>query len=101
MKQKLKIQILNWITGGVLFEYESENNSVKKTLEMALEQKANLREADLRGANLRKADLQGADLQRADLWGANLRGANLQGAKNVSFYWHIHHNVLVENLIEP
>src|SRR3972149_3248625 len=87
---KIKISITHWITGSVLFEYETENNTIKKTLEEAVSRGANLqgadlqgadlRGADLQGANLREADLQGANLWRADLRGANLRGANLQGA---------------------
>ena len=77
----LKIQILHRVTGTVLFEYESENNSIKKTLEEAVK---------------RGIDLQGANLQGANLW-----GANLQGAKNLKLYWHLHHDILIENLTEP
>ena len=83
---KIKIQIINFMTGVALFEYETEGNTVKKTIE----------EANLRGANLQRANLQ-----RADLRGANLQGADLQGAKGLKMYWHIHHEVLVENLTEP
>jgi len=152
----LKIQILHRVTGTVLFEYESENNSIKKTLEEAVKrgidlqganlqganlwganlrganlqeaylqganlqganlqraylqganlwganlQGANLWGANLRGANLQEAYLQGANLQRAYLQGANLWGANLQGAKNLKLYWHLHHDILIENLTEP
>jgi uncharacterized protein YjbI with pentapeptide repeats len=93
--KKLKIEIKNRFTGKVLFEYESENNTIKKTIGMAVEEYADLgyadlrgadlrgadlRGADLRGANLRGADLRGADLRSADLRSANLRGANLRGA---------------------
>src|SRR3990167_3448455 len=78
---KIKIQIINFMTGVALFEYETEGNTVKKTIE----------EANLRGANLQRANLQGANLQRADL----------QRAKGLKMYWHIHHEVLVENLTEP
>ncbi len=60
----LKIQIKS-IFGKLLFEHESEKNTLLETL-----LRANLRGADLRGANLR---------------GANLRGANLEGAKNKEF----------------
>ena len=48
----IKIQI-NSIYGSLLFEYEKENNTIKKTLEYAVK----------RGVYLRGADLQGADLQ--------------------------------------
>ncbi len=88
---KLKIEIKSWLNGSILFEYESENNSIKKTLEKAV-----VRRADLRGADLRGADLRGADLREADFWRADLRGA-----KNLKLYWHIHHEELVENLTEP
>ena len=113
---KIKIQIINFMTGVALFEYETEGNTVKKTIEEANLRGANLQRANLQGANLQRANLQranlwGADLrganlqranlQRADLRGANLQGADLQGAKGLKMYWHIHHEVLVENLTEP
>ena len=47
------------------------------------------------------ANLGEANLGEANLWGANLRGANLSGAKNLELYWHVHHEILFENLIEP
>jgi len=105
--KKLKIQITHWITGSVLFEYETVDNTIKKTLEKAVKKDANLR-----GANLWDADLRGADLQGADLWGTNLRGTNLQDAdlrgadlqdadKKLKWYWHIHHGKLLEVLTEP
>ena len=74
---KIKIQITSWINGSVLSEYESEDNTLKKTLEKSVNSGA-----DLYGTNLRGADLYGADLRRANLYGADLRGANLYGAKN-------------------
>ena len=87
---KMKIEIKNRWTGKVLFEFETENNTVKATLLEGIKQcaylrDADLRDADLRGADLRDADLRGADLrgaylQCADLRGADLRGAYLRGA---------------------
>ena len=83
-EMKTKIQIKTFL-GKMLFEYEKENNSIKKTLikaviQGAYLQGADLRDADLRDANLRGADLQGANLQGADLQGADLRDADIQGA---------------------
>ena len=88
---KIKIQIKHWVTGAVLFEFEKENNTIKDTLI----------EANLYGVNLRGANLYGADL-----YGVNLRGADLRGAKNINgdytdFWWHVHHEILVEQLTEP
>ena len=74
---KTKIQIKT-VFGAVLFEYESENNTVKKTVE----------QADLKGANLKGADLKGADLKGAYLKGAYLKGADLEGANLGSFTSH-------------
>jgi len=94
-----KIQIKS-LDGEILYEYEAEGNTIKKTLEEAVRQGVNLREAnlwkaDLRGAclgetdllganlwgvNLPEADLREADLREADLWEANLRGADIQEA---------------------
>ena len=86
----VKIEIKNRWTGKVLFELESENNTVKNTVVEAVKGDASLRDADLRGADLsgadlcdaslRDADLCGADLCGADLRDADLRGADLRGA---------------------
>ena len=73
---KVKIEIKNRFTGKVLFEFETENNTVKNTLVEAVK-----RGADLQGADLQGADLQGAYLQGAYLQGADLQGADLQGEK--------------------
>ena len=82
---KVKIEIKSWFSGDILFEYESDNATMKKAVEAAVDDNAdlsgaNLRDADLSGADLRDADLSGADLRDADLSGADLRGANLSGA---------------------
>ena len=75
MSKQIKIEIKNRWTGNILFEYLSENNTIKKTVSEAIKSGANLR-----GADLREANLCGADLCEANLCGANLRGANLRGA---------------------
>jgi len=63
---KVKIEIKNRWTGSVLFEYEKENNTIKETLEKAVEERADLRGAYLRGAYLRGADLSGAYIYVSD-----------------------------------
>ena len=83
---KVKIEIKNRFTGKILFEFETENNTILKTLKEAIMRGADLsgaylRGADLRGAYLRGADLSGADLRDAELSGADLRGAYLRGAE--------------------
>ena len=77
---KVKIEIKSWFSGDVLFEYESDNATMKKAVEAAIDGNANLSGADLSGADLRDADLSGADLRDADLSGADLRDADLSGA---------------------
>ena len=77
MKTKIKIES---VFGKLLFELEKEDNNIRKTLEAAVEDCANLRGANLRGANLYDANLRGADLRGADLRGANLYDADLYGA---------------------
>jgi len=59
--KKIKIEIKHWITGSVLFEYESEGNTILETVKKAVSEKKDLTGADLRGADLRGADLTGAD----------------------------------------
>jgi hypothetical protein len=68
------------VFGKVLFEYEKENNTLKKTLARAVSEGAYLQGADLRDAELRGANFQSANLRSANLRGAELRGANLEGA---------------------
>lgn len=84
MKSKIQLKKTD---GTIIFEYEAENNSIKKTVEtyIKIEKElfkdeiylfhSNLKEVDLHGA-----DLQGANLSRAYLSGANLKGADLRGA---------------------
>jgi uncharacterized protein YjbI with pentapeptide repeats len=80
MSKQIKIEIKNRWTGNILFEYLSENNTIKKTVSEAIKSEANLRGANLCGANLRGANLRGANLCGADLCRANLCGADLCGA---------------------
>ena len=80
----LKIQIKS-IFGDLLFEHESEKNTLLETLLRANLLRANLLRANLLRANLEGADLEGAKLEGADLEGANLKGANLKGAENKEF----------------
>ena len=82
---KVKIEIKSWFSGDVLFEYESDNATMKKAVEAAVDDNAdlsgaNLSGADLSGANLSDADLRDANLSGADLSDANLSGADLSGA---------------------
>ena len=76
----MKLSILSRFDALLLFEYESEENSLKITLQAAVKSGANLDGANLYGANLRGASLDGANLRGANLDGANLYGANLYGA---------------------
>lgn len=81
----MKIQIKSYLSGEILYEHDTDRNSTRITLDVAVRVKANLRGAnlsyaDLRGANLSYANLSGADLHRADLSYADLRGAYLRGA---------------------
>ena len=58
----IKIQIKS-IYGSILFEYESEQNTLKDTIIKAVNSDADLTDADLRGADLRGADLRGAKIK--------------------------------------
>ena len=75
----MKIEIKS-IFGELIFEYECENNTIKKTVEQAARKNISLRLADLRLADLRSANLYSADLRLADLRLANLRLADLRSA---------------------
>ena len=78
--KKIKFEIKNRWSGDIIFEYESENNTMKKTVEKAIEERADLSGANLRSANLSGANLRSADLRSADLSGADLSGADLKGS---------------------
>ena len=76
-------QIRHRSTDTVLFECDVPEGvhasamATRYTLEKAVKDGANLRDASLLDANLRGANLPGAYLPGADLRGANLTGANL------------------------
>ena len=78
---KTKIQIKT-VFEKIIFEYESENNTIIKTVNEYIMQelKKGLRFADLRFADLRNAVLRHADLSFADLRSANLSSADLRYA---------------------
>lgn len=50
MSEQIKIEIKNWWTGNILFEYLSENNTIKKTVAEATKSGADLCGANLCGA---------------------------------------------------
>ncbi len=83
MSKKINIQIKS-VLGAILFEYESKDNTIAKTMEKAISSSADLSSADLRSADLSSADLSYADLRSADLRYANLSYANLSYA-NLSY----------------
>ncbi len=76
----MNIQIKSRFTAAVLFEHDTENNSIRLTLELAIKSGAYLSCANLRGANLSCTDLSGANLSCAYLSCANLSCANLSCA---------------------
>ena len=81
----MKIEIKNRHTGEVIYSHECEGNTIKKTVEKAVKENANL--------------------WNAYLWNANLRNANLANAKNkdkavnVPMYCKWSHGVTNGNLI--
>ena len=71
--------------GNIIFKYDCEDNTIKKTVEEAVRQKVDLFYVDFYGADLRFANLKGANLSEAnlnyvDFYGADLCFANLKGA---------------------
>ena len=91
MKENKQITIqIKSIFGEILFEYTKLNNTVKDTLEVAVNHNAKLYNADLSNADLRyvnlyNAKLYNANLSNADLSNADLRYANLYNAKLYNF----------------
>ncbi len=66
----MKLQIKSWVTGGVLFEYETDK--IRIAVEAAVKSGANLYGADLYGANLSWANLSGAKVCTCDDCGPTL-----------------------------
>ena len=76
-----KIQIKS-IFGEVKFEYECENNSIKKTVEHAVKKRINLSYSNLSDSNLSYSNLSGSNLRGSNLSDSNLRGSNLSYSRN-------------------
>ena len=66
--------------GNIIFKYDCEDNTIKKTVEEAVRQKVDLFYVDFYGADLSFANLKGAHLNNAYLSFANLKGAHLNNA---------------------
>ena len=73
----MKLSILSRFNASLLFEYESEEDSLKIALQAAVKSGANLYGANLYGAKLDGANLDGANLRSANLYDANLDGEKL------------------------
>lgn len=63
--------------GNIIFKYDCEDNTVKKTVEEAVSKNVSLNKADLSDVNLRGIKLYHADLSDANLSGSNLSETNL------------------------
>ena len=75
-----EIIIKSWRTRRIIFSYECEDNTIKKTVEEAVRRKIRLAFADLTCLDLSGVDLRNADLTWADLSDTNLLGADLRCA---------------------
>lgn len=68
----MKIEIKS-VFGKLLFEYDCEDNSIKKTVEKAIKENIPLSSADLNSADLNSADLRSADLPIYCKWGHSIQ----------------------------
>jgi|GEM_PF-5715435 len=78
---KIKIDILRWDTGELIYSYECEENTIKITLERGVNEKIDFFRAELNWAELNGAKLNGAKLNWAKLNGAELNWAELNRAE--------------------
>ena len=77
---------LKSLRGNIIFEYETENNTLLKTLNEALKMNANLNFADLIGADLSGADTTSTKLQIYSRWAFSIENENLNiGCKSKTF----------------
>jgi uncharacterized protein YjbI with pentapeptide repeats len=68
----------------VLFEHTCEDNTMRKTVEAAIDAGIRLCEADLYGADLHGADLSEGSFEYADFYGADLSFADLRGTRLIN-----------------
>ena len=66
--------------GNIIFKYDCEDNTIKKTIKKAVSKNVSLNKADLSDVNLRGIKLYHADLSDANLSGSNLSKTNLAKA---------------------
>lgn len=71
--------------GNIIFKYDCEDNTIKKTIKEAVKQNvylsgANLSGANLKGVCLKDMNLNGVNLSKACLIGANFKNADLENA---------------------
>lgn len=69
------MQLLSHSTGEVLFE--GRFKTIRRCVEAAIADNANLTGVSLRKANLRHANLDGAIMPKASFWGADISYANM------------------------
>ena len=82
--KKINIQIRSWLNGSVLFEYESVDNTIAKTVEVAVERSANLvpppefRQPELRQPALRQPEFRRPELRQPEFRQTSLRQPELR-----------------------
>ena len=83
----MKVEIKHGWTGSLIFECDAD--SMRVAVEMAVEKKVSLADANLAGANLAVANLALANLARANLAGANLARAKEIASKDLEQFFQI------------
>ena len=76
----MKIEIKKKVTGGIIYSHDCEENTIKRTVESAIESDVNLSHADFSGADFSSVNFSGVNFSGAYLSGANFSGADFSGA---------------------
>ena len=76
----MKIENKKKVTGGIIYSHDCEENTIKRTVESAIESDVNLSHADFSGADFSSVNFSGVNFSGAYLSGANFSGAYLSGA---------------------
>lgn len=71
------IQIKNKTNNSIIFQHDEDNNTLKKTLELAVSQNVNLTNADLKFSDLQGATLSGGNFTSADFLYSNMKNCSL------------------------
>lgn len=83
----MNIQIKNRYNNKVIFEYDCEDNTIRKTVQEAIKAKVSLVQANLAGVNLKNINFNGVNLKAVNFSDSDLEHSTFDNACLVSSYF--------------